>query len=181
MGGPQYYFAGGVSGNPAPPPVLGRGTPAPPEPLHVLSSLEDVREATRRATLSAHRLLSVFTTYELEPLLYETEPFLELIKRFLLNHTFAKVRLLTHQTVPPTTRHRLVALQRRLSGHIEIRTTHEQFAARQSAMFIADANAIVYRAQVTRWEGVAGFNQPPIARLYLQEFDEMWVASTPRY
>jgi hypothetical protein len=48
-------------------------------------------------------------------------------------------------------------------------------------MFIADANAIVYRSQVTSWEGVAGFNQPPIARLYLQEFDEMWVASIPRY
>ena len=181
MGGPQYYFAGGVSGNPAPPTVLGRGNPPPPEPLSVLSNLEDVREAIRRATLSAHRLLSVFTTYELEPPLYETEAFLELIKRFLLNHTFAKVRLLTHRAVPPTTRHRMVALSRRLSGHIEIRAAHEQFAARRSAMFIADANAIVYRSQITSWEGVAGFNQPPIARLYLQEFDEMWVASIPRY
>ena len=181
MGGPQYYFAGGVSGNPAPPSMLARGGADAREPLQVLSNLEDVREATRRATLSAHRLLSVFTTYEIEPLLYETEAFLELIKRFLLNHTFAKVRLLTHRTVPPTTRHRMVALSRRLSGHIEIRTTHEKFVARQSGMFIADANAIVYRSQVTSWEGVAGFNQPPIARLYLQEFDEMWVASTPRY
>jgi hypothetical protein len=181
MGGPQYYFAGGVSGNPAPPPVLGRRDPAAPEPLLVLSNVEDVREATRRATLSAHRLLSIFTTYEIEPLLYETEAFLELIKRFLLNHTFAKVRVLTHKPVPPTTRHRMVALSRRLSGHIEIRAAHEQFAARQSAMFIADANAIVYRSQVTGWDGVAGFNQPPIARLYLQEFDEMWVASVPRY
>lgn len=161
--------------------MLGRGGADAREPLQVLSNLEDVREATRRATLSAHRLLSVFTTYEIEPPLYETEAFLELIKRFLLNHTFAKVRLLTHRTVPPTTRHRMVALSRRLSGHIEIRTTHEKFVARQSGMFIADANAIVYRSQVTSWEGVAGFNQPPIARLYLQEFDEMWVASTPRY
>ena len=30
-------------------------------------------------------------------------------------------------------------------------------------------------------EGVAGFEQPPIARLYLQEFDEMWLASVPKY
>jgi hypothetical protein len=48
-------------------------------------------------------------------------------------------------------------------------------------MLIADTRAIVYRAQVTSWEGVAGFEQPPIAKLYLQEFDEMWVASVPKY
>jgi hypothetical protein len=29
--------------------------------------------------------------------------------------------------------------------------------------------------------GLAGKGQPPIAKLYLQEFDEMWVASVPKY
>jgi hypothetical protein len=183
MGGPQYFFAGSVAGNPAPVTVLGRGgarAPDAPEPLQVLTTLDDVRVASRRAVSGAQRLLSIFSL-DLEPQLYEQPAFLDLIKRFLLSHSFAKVRLLTQRAVPYTSPHRLAAMRRRLSGHIEIRTLNPQYAARTSGMLIADANAIVYRAQVSSWDGVAGFNQPPIAKLYLQEFDEMWIASVPKY
>jgi hypothetical protein len=184
MSGPQYYFAGQIPGSAPPVPVLGRGgssaSQAAPEPLQVLTTLDDVRTATRRAVASAQRLLSIYTL-DLEPQLYEQPAFLELIKRFLLSHSFAKVRLLTHRPVPYTSPHKLAAMRRRLSGHIEIRTVNAQFAARTSGMLIADARAIVYRAQVTSWEGAAGFEQPPIAKLYLQEFDEMWIASVPKY
>ena len=184
MGGPQYFFTNAGPGAAVPVPMLGRGAAPPPggqpEPLQVLTTLEDVRSATRRAVSGAERLLSIYSS-DLEPQLYETAPFLELIKKFLLSHSFAKVRLLTQRAVPYTSPHRLAAMRRRLSGHIEIRTASAQYAARSSGMLIADAKAIVYRAQVTSWDGVAGFNQPPIARLYLQEFDEMWVASVPKY
>jgi hypothetical protein len=182
MGGPQYFFAGVSSGAAAPVAILGRGGAGldAPEPLQVLTTLDDVRSATRRAVSSAQRLLSIFTL-DLEPQLYEQPAFLDLIKRFLLSHSFAKVRLLTQRAVPYTSPHRLAAMRRRLSGHIEIRTLNAQYAGRTSGMLIADAKAIVYRAQVGSWDGVAGFNQPPIARLYLQEFDEMWIASVPKY
>jgi hypothetical protein len=183
MGGPQYFFAGTVAGSQAPVTVLGRGGTRPvdaPEPLQVLSTLDDVRAASRRAVSGAERLISIFTL-DLEPQLYEQPAFLDLVKRFLLSHSFAKVRLLTQRAVPYTSPHKLAAMRRRLSGHIEIRTLNPQYAARTSGMLIADARAIVYRAQVGSWDGVAGYNQPPIARLYLQEFDEMWIASVPKY
>jgi hypothetical protein len=183
MNGPQYYFASQVAANAPPVDMLGRSgvMPSPaPEPLQVLTTLDDVRAATRRAVANARRLLSIYTL-DLEPQLYEQQPFLELIKSFLLNHSFAKVRLLTHRAIPYNSPNKLAAMRRRLSGHIEIRTVNPQFSARTSGMVIADSKAIVYRAQVTSWEGVAGFEQPPIARLYLQEFDEMWVASVPKY
>jgi hypothetical protein len=183
MGGPQYFFAGTVAGSSAPVPMLGRGDarqPGAAEPLQVLSTLDDVRAASRRAVSGAERLVSIFTL-DLEPQVYEQPAFLDLVKRFLLSHSFAKVRLLTQRAVPYTSPHKLAAMRRRLSGHIEIRTLNPQYAARTSGMLIADARAIVYRAQATSWDGVAGFNQPPIARLYLQEFDEMWIASVPKY
>ena len=113
--------------------------------------------------------------------LHEQPAFLEAVQRFLLSHSFAKIRLLTHRPVSYTSPHKLAVMRRRLSGHIEIRTVSPEYAARTSGMLIADSRAIVYRAQVTSWEGVAGFEQPPIAKLYLQEFDEMWVASVPKY
>lgn len=183
MSGPQYFFAGTIGSGQAPVTVLGRGAERPvdaPEPLQVLTTLEDVRAASRRAVSGAQRLLSIFTL-DLEPQIYEQAAFLDLVKRFLLGHSFAKVRLLTQRAIPYTSPHKLAAMRRRLSGHIEIRTLNTQYAARTSGMLIADARAIVYRAQVGSWDGVAGFNQPPIAKLYLQEFDEMWIASVPKY
>ncbi len=181
MAGPQYFFAGFDAANQAPITVLGRGgVPPAPEPLQVLTSLEDVRAASRRAVVGAQRLLSIYSQ-DLEPKLYEQQNFLDAVQRFLLSHSFAKIRLLTRLPVPYTSPHKLAAMRRRLSGHIEIRTVNPEFAARTSAMLIADSRAIVYRAQVASWEGVAGFEQPPIAKLYLQEFDEMWLASVPKY
>jgi hypothetical protein len=182
MNGPQYYFAGPTG--PAPQlAMLGRGgaaKPATPEPLQVLTTLDDVRAANRRAVAGAERLLSIYTL-DLEPLLYEQASFVDLIKRFLLSHSFAKVRLLSHRPIPYTSPHTLAVMRRRLSGHIEIRTVNAQFSARTSGMLIADSRAIVYRTQVSSWEGVAGFEQPPITKLYLQEFDQMWMASVPKY
>lgn len=187
MAAPQYYFAAqgfSMPGGAMAPPVtvLGRGgavRPAP-EPLEVLTTLEDVRSANRRALSTAQRLVSIYTS-DLEPKLYEHQPFLDLVQRFLLAHSFAKIRILTQRSVPYTTPHKLAAMRRRLSGHIEVRCVAQQFAGRVHSMMIADSRAIVYRAQATSYEGVAGYEQPPIAKLYLTEFDEMWLASAPKY
>ena len=186
MAGSQYYFASPTAllpgGGLAPVTVLGRGglSRPTPEPLQVLTTLEDVRAANRRALSMAQRLVSIYSS-DLEPKLYEHEPFLDVVQRFLLAHSFAKIRLLTQRAVSYTTPHKLAAMRRRLSGHIEVRCVAPQFAARTQGMLIADSRAIVYRAQAGSYEGVAGFEQPPIGKLYLREFDEMWLASAPKY
>ena len=181
MPGPQYFFAGPTAATPASAALLGRGgAQSAPEPLQVLTTLDEVRNASRRAVVGAQRLLSIYSL-DLEPQIYEHQAFLEVAQRFLLSHSFAKIRLLTHRPVPYTSPHKLAAIGRRLSGHMEIRTVSSQFAARTSAMLIADSRAIVYRAQAGSYDGVAGFEQPPIGKLYLNEFDEMWLASVPKY
>lgn len=186
MAGSQYYFASPAAllpgGGLAPVSVLGRGglSRPTPEPLQVLTTLDDVRSANRRALSMAQRLVSIYSS-DLEPKLYEHEPFLDVVQRFLLAHSFAKIRLLTQRAVSYTTPHKLAAMRRRLSGHIEVRCVAPQFAARTQGMLIADRRAIVYRAQAGSYEGVAGFEQPPIGKLYLREFDEMWLASAPKY
>jgi hypothetical protein len=185
MAAQHFYFAAGSMGMPgAMPPVsvLARGGSAPPvpEPLQVLTTLEDVRAANRRALATAQRLISIFTP-DLEPKLYEYEPFLDVVQKFLLSHSFAKIRILTQRPVPYGTPHKLAAMRRRLSGHMEVRCATKQFTGRSQSLLIADSRAIVYRAQSSSYEGVAGFEQPPIAKLYLAEFDQMWVASAPKY
>jgi hypothetical protein len=180
MGAPQHFFAGAFTGTLAPPTLLGRGAPAPvSEALQVLTSLDEVRVASRRAASMAQRLMSIYTA-DLEPQVYDQPAFLEIIKRFVLSRSFAKVRVLVHRPLRLIgNTNRFVAMSRRLSSYIEIRVAATQFAERSSAMLISDSNAIVYRTQAARWEGIVGFNQPPVAKLHLQDFDEMWIASAP--
>ncbi len=159
--------------------VLHRAPPPPVEALSLLTSLEDVRLAARRTAASAQRLMSIYTA-DLEPEVYDHPAFMDIVKRFVLGRSFAKVRVLTHEHLRLIgNTNRFVAMSRRLNSYIEIRVVAPAFQHRRSAMLIADDRAIVYRTRAASWEGVAGFNQPPVARLHLQEFDEMWVASAP--
>lgn len=147
------------------------------EGLQVLSSLEDVLAATCRAAAGARRLVSIYTP-NLEPGLYDAPDFVDVIKRFVLGRSFARVRVLTHEPLRLVGHgNRFVVMARRLSGCIEIRAAAARFAHDRSAMFIADSHAIIYRTRASNWDGVAGFSHPPVARLHLQDFDTMWFAS----
>jgi hypothetical protein len=149
----------------------------PPETLHVLSTLDEVRTATETVAAGGQRLISIMTP-DLEPEIYDQAAFLEIIKRFVLGRSFAKVRvLLRDQARMGNGANRFVAMAHRLTSYLEIRVRAAQFRELTAAYCIADDRAIVYRLRADRAEGIAGLNNPPIARQYLQEFDAIWQAS----
>jgi hypothetical protein len=151
--------------------------PAVPETLHVLTTIEEVRTATETVAASGQRLISIMTP-DLEPDIYDQAPLLEVIKRFVLGHSFAKVRvLLRDQARLSNGANRFIAMAHRLTSYLEIRIRAPQYRELTAAYCIADDRAIVYRLRADRAEGIAGFNNPPIARQYLQEFDAVWLAS----
>jgi hypothetical protein len=160
-----------------PPPPLPVRMPGADE-LQVLTSLEEVRSATNTVAASGQRLISIFTP-DMEAPLYDQVAFLEIIKRFVLGHSFAKVRVLVrdHSRVSAST-NRFIAMARRLTSYLEIRPLAAQYRDITSAYCIADDRAIVYRLRADRWEGIAAFNSPPVTRQYLMEFDACWQAST---
>ncbi|HVS75926.1 MAG TPA: hypothetical protein VHE11_03255 [Steroidobacteraceae bacterium] len=151
------------------------------EMLTVLTTLTEVRSAVCQVAASAQRLISIYTP-DLEPDLYDQTPFLEVIKHFVLARSFAKVRvLLAEPTRVMRDSNRFVAMGRRLSSCIDIRYVAAEARQRASAYLIADDRAIVYRMRADTWDGVADINNPPVARLYLQEFDQIWDASAPEH
>lgn len=161
------------------------GTPATPrqtsESLTVLSTLAEARAAVNEIAATAQRLISIYTP-DLEPDLYDQTPFLEVIKHFVLARSFAKVRvLLAEPTRVMRDSNRFVAMGRRLSSCIDIRYIAAQAPQRASAYLIADDRGIVYRMRADTWDGVADMNNPPVAKLYLQEFDTVWNASAPEH
>jgi len=129
------------------------------ETLTVLTSLAEVRAAVNEIAATAQRLISIYTP-DLEPDLYDQTAFLEVIKHFVLTRSFSKVRvLLAEPTRVMRDSNRFVAPQR------------------ASSYLIADDRAIVYRMRADTWDGIADINNPSAARVYLQEFDQVWNAS----
>jgi len=147
------------------------------ETLTVLTTLPEVRSAVNEIAAGARRLISIYTP-DLEPDLYDQTPFLEIIKHFVLTRSFSKVRvLLGEPSRVMRDSNRFVAMGRRLSSCIDIRYVAAQGPQRASAYLIADDRAIMYRMRADTWDGVADVNNPPVAKLYLQEFDSIWNAS----
>jgi hypothetical protein len=152
-----------------------------PETLTVLTSLAEVRSAVNEIAATAQRLISIYTP-DLEPDLYDQTAFLEVIKHFVLTRSFSKVRvLLAEPTRVMRDSNRFVAMGRRLSSCIDIRYVTAQAPQRASAYLIADDRAIVYRMRSDTWDGIADANNPPAARLYLQEFDNIWNLSAAEH
>ncbi len=151
------------------------------ETLSVLTSLAEVRAAVNEIAATAQRLISIYTP-DLEPDLYDQTAFLDVIKHFVLTRSFSKVRvLLAEPTRVMRDSNRFVAMGRRLSSCIDIRYVTAQAPQRASAYLIADDRAIVYRMRSDTWDGIADANNPPAARVYLQEFDNIWNASAAEH
>ncbi|MFT3904991.1 MAG: hypothetical protein QM718_01630 [Steroidobacteraceae bacterium] len=147
--------------------------------LQVLTTQDEVAAATLAVTGMAQRLVSIFTP-DLEPALYSSTSFLETIKRLVLGHRFARVRVLVrdHSALisQPT---QLVTLARRLTTHVEMRLRAPAYRDMQAGYCIADDRAIVYRLRADSYEGIAAHKSPAIARQYLEEFERIWQASAP--
>jgi hypothetical protein len=149
------------------------------EPLTVITSVAEARVAVDTAAASAQRMISIYTP-DLEPELYDQSAFLEIIKRFVLSRSFSKVRvLLVDPARVMRDSNRFIAMGRRLSSYIDIRYVADHAPQRASAYLIADDRAIFYRLRADSWDGIADFNNQPVARLYLNEFDSVWNASAP--
>jgi len=151
--------------------------------IRVISSLEEMRAAVDAVAGGAQRLMSIYTP-DLEPDLYDQNAFLEIVKRFVLARRFAKVRvLLSDSGRLLRDNNRFIAMGRRLTSCIDIRPAvvpaGQRTAGQPGAYLYADDRAIVYRVHLDRWDGVADLNNPPVARQYLDEFDEIWHASSP--
>jgi hypothetical protein len=151
----------------------------PSASMTVVNSLEEMRGVVNRVAASAQRLMSIYTP-DLEPQLYDQSEFLDIVKRFVLGRNFAKVRVvLGDGSRLLRDGNRFVAMGRRLTSYIDIRVVQNPVAQRAAAYIIADDRALALRTSLKAWDGIADFNNPPIARAHLAEFDAAWTANQP--
>ena len=142
----------------------------------ILSSSAEFRHAVAEITHNADRALAILTP-DLEPEVYDHEEFLEKLKRFILARGFARVRvLITEPTRAMKSGNEFVSMGRRLNSYIEFRNIKDKNHDNLEAFCIADENALVYRVDGRRWEGMSDTHEPAIARKYLDTFETLWQA-----
>jgi hypothetical protein len=142
----------------------------------VLTTVAEVRAAVIQVTGVANRTLSIMT-HDLEPEVYDHDDFLETLKKFILARTFARVRVLILEPARVVlSASRFVAMGRRLNSYIEFRRVTPELAGHPEAFFIADEQALVYRARAESWDGVSDTYEPAVARMYLSKFETLWNA-----
>jgi hypothetical protein len=142
----------------------------------VLTNVAEVRAAVIQVTAVANRTLSIMT-HDLEPEIYDHDEYLETLKKFILARTFARVRVLILEPARVLlSASRFVAMGRRLNSYIEFRRITPDLANHPEAFFIADEQALVYRARAESWQGVSDTHEPAVARMYLTKFESLWNA-----
>jgi hypothetical protein len=140
----------------------------------VLSSFDETREAAVAIATVAKRSLAILTP-DLEPGIYDDYDFMEVAKRLVLAKRHTRIRLLvTEPARAMRNNNRFVGVARRLNTYIEIRNAHEDYRGHREAFLIADNNALLYRVDSARWEGIADSYDPVITRRYLDLFDTIW-------
>lgn len=144
-----------------------------------LFTRDETRHAAELMVQQCQESLEIFTR-DLDPPLYDQQPFLQALGALCLRNRKARVRILVQEPSTPVKRnHRLIELSRRLSSSIELRQPHPDYRQHNEAFLIADRCGLIYRALADRYEGSANFYNPVEAQRKLDFFTEVWERSEP--
>lgn len=129
-------------------------------------SVEMVGGARRRLDIVSHSL---------EPAVYDTEAFLEAVKKLVLTpRGQARILVLDPEALISRGGHRLVDLATRVSSRMEIRRPGPEDQEFNEAMLIVDDVGMIHRKLSDRYEGVANFHAPLRAAQLLESFESLW-------
>ena len=142
-----------------------------------LSSREHVRGVALALTQQAQRELLLYTD-DLEPDIFDQQPFLDAVSELARQHQDTQVRILVENSRKTVQQgHRLIELSRRLSSHIQLRRPPVQYRNHGSTFMLCDGTGYFYRTLSSRYEGTASFNNPGQAAVHRKHFMEVWEQS----
>lgn len=136
--------------------------------------------ATALAAVDGAQREVLLLSLELDPRLYGSAEFVEVVKRFALSSERAELRLLINRTELARRGHPLIALARRLPSRIQIRQLNlERRRDRLDELLLVDARHVLQRQDarelVSRWQADA----PALAKREREDFIQLWEESEP--
>ena len=122
----------------------------------------------------------VLFSYELDRRIYSSEAFTEPLKKFLLSHERARMRVLVNSAETAVrTGNRLIELGRMLSSRVEFRDLPEEKRELREEYLVCDARSYIYRREPSDLEARYYADAPLQARGLLRIFEELWQISPP--
>jgi hypothetical protein len=144
-----------------------------------LTSLDDNIAVVDALAGQAQRKLQLFTR-DLEPRLYDREPFYQALRQLAISHRNVEIQILVMDSDRVVKEgHRLINLGRRLTTYMQFRKVAEDYRETSSSYLIVDERAFLYRNLAVQYEGIANFNSPYQAQEYARHFDAIWQHSSP--
>ncbi|MGD8910160.1 MAG: GNAT family N-acetyltransferase [Chromatiales bacterium] len=127
----------------------------------------------------AKRDLALFT-YNLDPLVFDQQAFLEAFKTLALRSRFSRIRILLQDNNLILQRgHRLVELFQRLPTVIEIRRPSEDFIDHPENFLLIDDCGYLHKKSLESYTGIACYHNRHRVNRLLNLFDEAWEYGTP--
>jgi len=139
-----------------------------------LDSREQVRTMAQTLAKQARRELLLYTD-DLEPDIFDQQPFLDAVSNLVRQHQDAHVWVLvenSHKTVQQG--HRLIELSRRLSSQIQLRRPPVEYRNHGKTFLLCDDTGYFYRPLASRYEGAGNFNNPGQTAVHKKYFMEVW-------
>lgn len=144
-----------------------------------LESRDDNRLAANRMVEQGQLSLLLFTP-NLDPRIFDTNEFIEAVKKLALVSKHSKIYILIQDPSAAVTRgHRIVELARKISSHIFINRADEEDHDRVDSFMVVDETGVIHRPYAERYEGSVEFNNLGRARLLTKEFKDAWERSVP--
>jgi hypothetical protein len=145
----------------------------------VLTTLDENIAVADALTTQARRKLRLFTR-DLEPRLYDREPFYQALRQLAISGRNVDIQILVMDSDRVVKEgHRLIDLGRRLTTYIRFRRVASDYLDNPSSYLVVDDRGFLYRSLATQYNAVADFNNPYRAQELSRHFDEIWQHSGP--
>ncbi len=139
-----------------------------------LETAETVRHAVLQLTLLARQSLNIYTP-DLDPVIFDQQPFIDALRRLAIGHQRARIRVLVRDPRRVVKEgHRLLGLAHRLSSRISLRVPGPDHQDYGSAFVVVDDAHVLFDTTPDRYTARMTRADRPRARELMTFFDEVW-------
>ena len=144
-----------------------------------LSTSDEIKVLCVAMAQQASRSIDIISP-SLDNRIFDNADFVEAVRQLAISSQFTSINILIKDIEPIIKYgHRIIPLAQQLTSSIQVRGIAEEYLSYNEAFMLIDTRAIIYQPNASRYEGIANFNRPNLARELKNYFVEVWERSTP--
>ena len=148
-------------------------SPASPD-LFLLDCSEDFHSSALKLLSRSRRNISILS-HDLDPVIFNTDEFVEAISQVARNHRHAQIHILVKETQYLSENgHKLAKLAQRLSSKISIRKLTLEPDDKKMGFMLCDNDGLLFKNDDANYRGFANFNALAEVKHFRELFDYVW-------